>query len=418
MSPPTATPARPTFTLRRRLQLAAAAAVVLWRRQRSTEPGYDGFLAGEVARYATLRRREGGLPEVDDATWCTLHVERWMRLVGQRLSIVGRQALHARLRSPLPAFEADPVRALELSRHPACAAVCAEARAACRPLREVAQEFSGALFGDDLPAFPAASRALGLLPAAALAGVWAAVALQAPALAVVPVAAAGLGAAAVLRLSAPLRQWRRTRRAVLALLAAGRALGDVARRHGLPLAVADASLQADMARAQARLRLSLVERIPALADYANLFLLHEAATAWRGTQRFRRHLGTLQAAFEAVAQAELLCALAAHLAQHEGVLTPVERTGPGRWFMTDAVDPLVTAPDPVCIDVAPDWRGLFIAGPHGVGNPTLLRTAGLNVLLAKAFGFCHARAAGLPSFELHNAAAGPDMPGVPPQVQA
>jgi DNA mismatch repair ATPase MutS len=38
-------------------------------------------------------------------------------------------------------------------------------------------------------------------------------------------------------------------------------------------------------------------------------------------------------------------------------------------------------------------KGAFISGQNGIGKSTLLRTVGLNLLVARAFGFCYARKA-------------------------
>jgi DNA mismatch repair ATPase MutS len=38
-------------------------------------------------------------------------------------------------------------------------------------------------------------------------------------------------------------------------------------------------------------------------------------------------------------------------------------------------------------------KGAFISGQNGVGKSTLLRTLGLNLVVARAFGFCYARGA-------------------------
>lgn len=38
-------------------------------------------------------------------------------------------------------------------------------------------------------------------------------------------------------------------------------------------------------------------------------------------------------------------------------------------------------------------KGAFISEQNGIGKSTLLRTVGLNLLVARAFGFCYARKA-------------------------
>jgi DNA mismatch repair ATPase MutS len=62
--------------------------------------------------------------------------------------------------------------------------------------------------------------------------------------------------------------------------------------------------------------------------------------------------------------------------------------------MEGAVHPLVAQAQPLSLAV--QGRGVFISGQNGIGKSTLLRTVGLNLVTARAFGFCYARAATAP----------------------
>ena len=49
------------------------------------------------------------------------------------------------------------------------------------------------------------------------------------------------------------------------------------------------------------------------------------------------------------------------------------------------------------LSLALDGKGAFISGQNGVGKSTFLRMLGLNLVAARAFGFCYARRASLPA---------------------
>jgi len=53
-------------------------------------------------------------------------------------------------------------------------------------------------------------------------------------------------------------------------------------------------------------------------------------------------------------------------------------------------------PRPETLTVHLDGMGAFVTGENGVGKSTLLRTLGLNILTARAFGYCHADSAVVP----------------------
>ncbi|WP_229415834.1 MutS-related protein [Pseudoduganella armeniaca] len=48
-----------------------------------------------------------------------------------------------------------------------------------------------------------------------------------------------------------------------------------------------------------------------------------------------------------------------------------------------------------------DGTGAFVSGQNGVGKSTLLRTVGINLVAARAFGFCYAVSAHVPSLPVY-----------------
>jgi DNA mismatch repair ATPase MutS len=59
------------------------------------------------------------------------------------------------------------------------------------------------------------------------------------------------------------------------------------------------------------------------------------------------------------------------------------------------VHPLLDAASP--LSIALDSKGAFLSGQNGVGKSTFLRMLGLNLAVARGFGFCYAASASLPA---------------------
>ncbi len=78
--------------------------------------------------------------------------------------------------------------------------------------------------------------------------------------------------------------------------------------------------------------------------------------------------------------------------------TDFSSDNPKRLFFEDVVHPLITAPVANCIDM--DHQSALITGSNMAGKTTLLRTIAINVVLAQAFGFCHARRCAMSRFKL------------------
>jgi DNA mismatch repair ATPase MutS len=67
--------------------------------------------------------------------------------------------------------------------------------------------------------------------------------------------------------------------------------------------------------------------------------------------------------------------------------------------LDDAVHPLLDGAAP--LSIALEGKGAFISGQNGVGKSTFLRTLGLSLVTARAFGFCHARHARVPALPVY-----------------
>lgn len=384
-----------------------ASALRLWRFGKDEVPSYDWFLPSEVSRYWSLRCRAGDDPHVDEQTWDDLLGEQYMRQVAGGMSILGRQLMFARLRGAGPSGGCAELQAIVLSRHERFDALAAEVHSDTAGLRTVSTEFSGAIFGHDRPELPQWSRWLWLVPAVGLFGVLLVIQSPLPLLGWALVCLyVAVGVFAAVKLGPKLRQWHQLRRSVLAMLDSCAKLERTASRNAISLPKSDFASSSAVHAASRALRPSAVEAVPGVVAYANLFVLYEYLLAWRLRSAFEALIPILQSAFEIVAEVESAFAVASHLRRWSGSVAPVARPERGTLRFVDMVNPLVPEPEPLDIEIRPGQRGLYVTGPNGVGKSTFLRAIGLNVLTAKAFGFCYAASASIPSFvvmsSLHN----------------
>ena len=365
----------------------------------------DWFLPAEVARLHKALQPASAV-SVDDTTWADLEVERYLRLLSGELSLFGRQVLTHRLRSygglASDGFACAP-DALLLSSSPASAlretALAQAAMAALAPLRQVNIDVAGLLFDERLPTPPRWAPALtavplGFLGAAALLGggaVGAAVLLAVTTLV--------LSSAAQLALHGPMKRWQRQRRALLAMMLAAKAVASAV-QQALPSGATPwgrlAAAAAQSTQAQGLLRCfepGWVERVPALADYANLVAAYEYRRFLRALRRLEQQRQALCGLFEHMACLEADLALHLHVHKLPVVCRAQVQAG-AALAAVGLVHPLLPAAHPLSFVL--DCPGAFISGQNGAGKSTLLRSVGLNLLVAQGFGFCYAQRATLP----------------------
>jgi DNA mismatch repair ATPase MutS len=199
---------------------------------------------------------------------------------------------------------------------------------------------------------------------------------------------------AQIALHAPLVQWHTQRSALCSLLQAELAVAAVARQVPHPRLDGSADHGAESLRLLRRLRPHWTERLPAVADYANLLLLYQYRLLGRQRRAMQDELPALQAVFWRVGALELDLALWHHL-RRAPVHCQAQAAGPSCLTLDDVVHPLLAPAHPVSLHLV--QRGAIVTGQNGVGKSTLLRTVGLNVIVARAFGFCYARRAELAS---------------------
>jgi hypothetical protein len=376
---------------------------------------YAWFVPAEVESLhrAWVAAAPPGQPVLDDPTWRDLELGRYLDALARHTSLFGRQMLVHRLRASTwlapgerlhdrlngHALDGVPDRLDEPVQAPAPAldreAALDAAWSALQPLRTVDIDLAGLLWTDPLPTAPAWVRHLWAVPLAFAVTAALALAGQFAAAALLGVATGVASARAQILLHGPLQQWQRQRRALLVLLRAARdsATHSAAAAGASPLLQA-VQAQAAPARSLLReLRPGWSDRIPALAEYANLLALTQYRRWGRALERLPTQRAALQQVLLAVAGLEADLTLRGHL-RHGPATCRAEPMAGRAVAFSDLVHPLITDAHPLALRL--DGQGAFITGQNGVGKSTLLRSVGLNVVVGQAFGFCYARQAQVP----------------------
>jgi hypothetical protein len=364
-----------------------------WRGRRPEAVAYGWFLPDEVLRLHTALQAEApsAAPALDEATWRDLELGRYLDALARHTSLFGRQLLVHRLRCS--AALAPEERLWARLQQPQSDAELDAAWAALQPLRSVDTDLAGPLFVDAAPVAPAWVRHLWAVPAAFVV-VGALLALgQVAAGVLLGLATLGVSAWAQIVLHGPLQLWQRQRGALRVMLQAAQAATAAA--PGRPGALLQ-TVQDQATTASPLLRAlgpGWADRIPALAEYANLLALTQYRSWGRDLARWPAWRPGLRQVFLAVAGLEADLTLRGHL-RHGPATCAAQPAAGRRLAFVDLVHPLLDEPHP--LSLALDGQGAFITGQNGAGKSTLLRSVGLNVVVGQAFGFCYARQAQVP----------------------
>ena len=389
-SQPQITPPRPA---RRKWALVLH---VLWRMVAASPPvpvRYEWFVPDEVARLDQALPAEPG--RIDDATWRDMEMPPYVDLLAAELSIFGRQELVHRLRRGGSGAIGDLPYAWAQAEAlaPAEAPALQRARAVLQPLRSVRAEVAALLFGPEPAALPPWAGWLWVLPLAVLAALALGPLVNWVLAGVALAATLVVGARAQIALHADMTLWHGQRSALCSLLQVALDLAQVERHTPHPRLAHAPGHAKEAQRLLQRLRPGWVERMPGVADYANLLWLHQVRLFGRQRAGALAERPALQTLYWHVAGLETDLALWRHLR-----LTPVHcaatPASAGNLVLQGVVHPLLADAQPLNLQL--QQQGALITGQNGVGKSTLLRTVGLNVIVARAFGFCYAQSAQLP----------------------
>ncbi|UVW29063.1 hypothetical protein [Massilia sp. H6] len=349
------------------------------------EPPSYFFTPEEIGR---LHR--AGLDErsaLDDQTWEDLLLEAYQEKLAQGSSIFGRQMLHRRLRAGLDDAEcvalgerlrgllADPARVDALE-------------AALLPLRHAETEITGLLYGGEPPPAPFWTPYVLMLPLLLL-------------MSLALLATQPLGWMATIAALVPLMAlqisyhhrielWTTTLNSLGALLASNRKLAEL----GGPLLEPFVDARDPAARLHKRVGRSVLMRMTPGAAYANWFGAWNVRHYWKTMGVVHASRAFLRDVYLRCAALEADVALVRHLGGWEHWCW-AERTPARTLHIKGGVHPLMELPFPLSVQL--DGRGAFVSGQNASGKSTLLRMVGLNLVTARAFGFCYATAARLPA---------------------
>lgn len=346
------------------------------------EPVDYPFAASDVAQLHRIAH-DPAVAAVDAQTWNGLLLDPYFARLSGQVSIFGKQVLHQRLADGLD----DAPRAALTLRLRALLGEPAQLEKmirACRALRHADTEIAALLFEETLPPVPRWAGHTWPLFAGLVASV-AAVALT-------PLAWFGAGACIYHLISLQMRYheriaaWDRAMESLQMLLRASSLLGKLS--HPLLDQFTGAAALAG------KLNRSL-GRAPGMdaigvRGYLDWFLLANVNHYFKGIGIVGAHRDFLRECYLRCATLEADIALARHLLD-TAVFCWAEPSADGAIVIDQAVHPLLDHSAP--LSIALQGKGAFISGQNGIGKSTLLRTVGLNLLVARAFGFCYARKA-------------------------
>jgi len=351
-----------------------------------TEPPEHFFTTVDIGRLQSLTHDPRRA--LDEQTWRDLLLETYEERLAQGSSIYGRQLLHRRLRDGLDDTECAALgeRLRALSDDPARLDALTTA---LRPLRHAGLEVAGLLFADTPPPRPAWASLTWVLPLLLLASLGLLITQPLGWIATL-VALAPLMALQI-NYHHRLEMWKHTLDSLGALLAASAKLAALGGPHLDPFV----TMRQDAARLHKRLAGSiLVRKMPLVAPYLNWFAAWNVGRYWKTVRNVEASRGLLRALYMEAATLEADVALARHLQDREDWCW-AERGAPRALVLEEGTHPLMEQPS--ALSVALDGRGAFISGQNASGKSTFLRMVGLNLVAARAFGFCYAKQACLPA---------------------
>jgi MutS domain V len=353
------------------------------------EPPAYPFAPTDIARLHRLTTPDDGAA-IDDHTWRDLLLDRYADSLSVEVGIVGRQELHRRLRAGASAQECATRRERieRLLREPER---LDGLQRTLRPLRRADTEVAEVLFDPQwqAPPRPAWLAWAWLLPVG--------LAMSLAAALWTPWAWIPFGIVMYWLMTLQMRYtdrvgaWRRVAWALRMLLRAVALLDG----SGQPLADDFAGRGARAGKIGRSLSRGLAaEAVPDVASYGDWFGLANVRHYFKTLYIVAAERDFLRECYRLCAALEADLALARHLRGMPSWCW-AGRGGARALELDQGAHPLLEGGSP--LSLALDGKGAFISGQNGVGKSTFLRMLGLNLVVARAFGFCYARRAVLPA---------------------
>jgi hypothetical protein len=329
---------------------------------------------------------------MDDRTWHDLNMDDVFRLLDRAESLVGQQALYARLRASPRGDHPDAFEALT-ARLETDASFRARTQEALHRMRQV--DGRDLLWLAEPGSFEVAGwhvvfPILGAVMIGSIAlAVWRPVIL----FFVVIGAIAGL----ILRATAAphLRVVASAFRQIGPLLGAAGSLREAADARTAPIT---GPLERDLPHLGRLKRVAAwggrdvgpaaSGNLSALAiEYLNVAFSLDGNAVFFGTRQLRAHAAELTRVLHAVGEIDAALAVASFRAGTKGWIRPVFRPAGASAHLTGLRHPLIQEAVPNAIDLAPP-HGLIITGSNMSGKTTFLRTLGVTAVLAQTINTC------------------------------
>ena len=340
---------------------------------------------------AMLQQVEAGPVQLDEQTWDEMLLDDYHMQLADQTSILGQQRLHQRLASGM-ASAASRARITALLAAPAQQAALEQAM---RPLRTADMEVAALLCGAPPSAPPWWSRWL-LLPTLVLLVALLAAWLVAPLAWAVVVPVWLFLMALQMRFYDRCKPWARSVFTLQQILLVHGRLG--AFDSPFTAQLREGVRAAGVINRQIT-PLGWIKMIPLLSEYDDWLMLGNIRRYFHSLRVVRRERAFLRQSFRLLADLEADVALARHVRGRPQFCWAQEADA--RQLSLDAmVHPLLGGAMPLSLRL--DGRGAFISGQNAIGKSTLLRGVGLNMISARAFGFCYAQAAHVPMLPLYS----------------
>lgn len=327
------------------------------------------FVDSDVAQFQRVRH-DPARHAIDDATWTDLLLGEWRRLLSPEVSIFGQQVLYQRLRDGVEGA-GQPARIRALMSDPAA---LADLHGQCASLRRADKEIATLLYEDEAPAIPWWAGKTWPLPVALL--------LTVAGVVLSPLSWLGTALVMYLLVGTQMRYYQRVEELARSI-------------HALQMLLRVDSLLHGPGRAgklnRALSRSPIVLFMPGARGYVDWFMLDNVNHYFTCVRLVHANRDFLRDAFERIANLEADIALARHLLATERFCWAVTDDG---MAIEGMVHPMLRDAQPLSMTL--QGKGAFISGQNGIGKSTLLRSVGLNLVAARAFGFCYASRASVP----------------------
>lgn len=369
------------------------------------------FARSDVALYARALSAAGDAPpaQLDQQTWDDMLLDQYAERLARETSIFGQQELHRRLLGGVAGADTIArVRALAEDE-----AGRSALQAACTGLRASEAEIADMLFGAGPAPAPRWTRLLKWLPPVFLVSAVSTLLWWPASLLALGLWALLMGVQVTYYERS--QQWERLVQTMQLQLRAHSLLGKLGEGAGedgkgaAAIAAPFSGGAAQAGRISRQLGRSPLESfIPGMKEYGEWIGLSNIRRYFAGRDLVLAQRSFLRESYRMVSSLEADLALARELLAAPVVCWTGTGPGPGdhgsggELALDGVVHPLLEQAMPLTFALAGDGGGAFISGQNGIGKSTLLRTLGLNLITARAFGFCYARSASVPLLPVYS----------------